>query len=82
MAGAFRRDHDHVDTRRRLDAAEVDVEAVGEEERRARLEVREHVFRDDGRLVLIGEEHGDELRAAHRVRDLPHGEPRVLRGRP
>ena len=40
VAGALRRDHDHVVALRRHDPAVVDGEAVREEERRARLEVR------------------------------------------
>ena len=41
MARPLRRDHDHVVPLGRHDAAVVDVEAVREEQRRARLEVRQ-----------------------------------------
>ncbi len=39
MAGTFGSDHEHVDVLRRVDGAEVDVEAVGEHQRVAGLEV-------------------------------------------
>jgi hypothetical protein len=39
VARALGRDHDHVDVGARLDQAEMDVEAVGEGERRALLHV-------------------------------------------
>ena len=39
MAGAFRGDHEHVEILAGLDEVEMDVEAVGEEKRRALLQV-------------------------------------------
>ena len=61
--GPFRRDHDHVVARRGGDAPVVDVEAVREEDRGARLEVRLDVLVEDLRLHLVGEQDRDELRA-------------------
>ena len=58
MAGAFRRDHDHVHVGGRHDGLEVDGEAVGEEERLALCEVRRDVRVIHGGDLRIG--HGDE----------------------
>ena len=69
MAGALRRDHDHVVALGRRDAAVVDVEAVREEERRAGLEVRRDLVSNRARLRAVGDEERDELRALHRLGD-------------
>ena len=79
--GPFGRDHDHVVLRRRRDASVVDVEAVGEQDGGARLEVRRDVGLVHGGLDLIGEQQRDDLRAPHRLGDRRHRQPRIL-GRP
>ena len=82
VAGALRRDHDHVVAGRRRDAAVVDVEAVREEERRARREVgRDLVFVERG-LRAVGNEDRDELRILHRVGDRGDVETCILRRGP
>ena len=61
MAGALGGDHDHVDVLGRHDLAEVDVEAVGEHQRLAVLQVgRDVVLVDDG-LRLVGDQHHDDV---------------------
>ncbi len=58
VAGAFRRDHDHVHLRRRHDGLEMDGEPVAEQQRLALGEMRGHVF-----LVHVGNleiRHGEE----------------------
>ena len=68
VAGALRRDHDHVVPRGRRDPPVVDVEAVREEERGAGGEVRRHVLLVHARLHLIRQEQRDDLRVARRPR--------------
>ena len=53
VAGPFRRDHDHVDGLLRLDQVEVDVEAVGEGDRRAVADVGGDVVAVDVGLQLV-----------------------------
>ena len=67
VARALRRDHDHVVAVGRLDAPVVDVEAVREEQRRARREVRRDLVAVERRLRAVGHEERDELRVAHRL---------------
>ena len=57
MAGALRRDHQHVEVGARLDQVEVDVEAVGEHQRRALLHVLGEVVVIDVALQFVGREH-------------------------
>ena len=60
VAGALRRDHDHVDIRRGLDQAEMDVEAVGESEGGTLLHVALKIVFPDRSLVFVGrEDHQD-----------------------
>ena len=60
VAGALRGDHDHVDALGRGDAAEADVEAVGEGERVARLQAGGDVLVVDRLLLGVGgEDHHD-----------------------
>ena len=54
MARALRSDHEHRVILGRLDVAVVDVEAVGEGDGRARLDVGLDVVGPDGALVLVG----------------------------
>ena len=81
VAGALRRDHHDVVALRRRDAAVVDVEAVREQERRARLEIRPDLLGVELRLHLVGDEDRDELRAADRIRDVAHRQAALLRRR-
>ncbi len=53
MARALRGNHEHRVILRRLDVAVVDVEAVGEGQGSARLQVRLNVLLVDGCLVLV-----------------------------
>ena len=82
MAGAFRRDHDHVVAGGRRNAAVVDVEAVGEEKRGACCEVGRDLVLVERRLRAVGNEEGDELSALDRVGDGGDGESRLLGGGP
>jgi hypothetical protein len=75
----LRRDHPHVEVGARLDLGEVDVEAVGERERAALLDVRLDVLPVDHRVVLVGEQDHHDVGALHRLADLLHREARVLR---
>ena len=78
MARRLRRDHDHVVVLGRRDAAEVDVQAVREEHRRARLEVRRDVGVPHLLLHVVGDEDRDDLRAAYGVGDRRDLEARLL----
>ena len=51
------------------DPAVVDREAVREEQRRARREVRRDLVAEELRLRTVGDEHRDDLGAAHRLGD-------------
>ena len=61
MAGTLRRDHDYVNIRRRHDLLEMDVEAVRESKHVARLEVGLDHFFIDIRLLLVRNEHHDDI---------------------
>ena len=63
VARALRRDHDHVVARVGRDPLVEDVEAVGEQHRRARREVRLDVRVVDGGLHLVRQQDRDELGA-------------------
>ena len=80
MAGRLRRDHDHVVILGRRDPAEVDVEPVREEHRRARGEVRRDVCIPHALLHVVRHEHRDDLRAADRVGDRRDLGARLLGG--
>ena len=80
MARRLRRDHDHVVALGRRDPAEVDVEPVREEHRRARLEVRRDVRLPHALLHVVGHEHRDDLRAADGVGDRRDLGARLLGG--
>ena len=79
MARRLRRDHDHVVSLRRRDAAEMDVEPVREQHRGARLEIRRHLLVPHLLLHVVGEKQRHHLCAAHSVGDGTHLEARVLR---
>ena len=58
MPGALGRDHDDVQVLAGLDLAEVDVEAVGEGQRRALLDVGGDLLAVEPGLVLVrGQDH-------------------------
>ena len=78
MARRLRRDHDHVVALRRLDPAEVDVQPVREKHRGAGLEVRRDIRVPDLLLHVVGDEHRDELRAAHGLGDRADLEACIL----
>src|SRR4051794_8304291 len=78
MTRALGRDHDDVVARRRLDAPEVHVQAVREEQRRAGLEVRLDVVLVDLGHRPVRDEDRDELRSAHRLRDGLDRQARLL----
>ena len=61
VAGALRRDHRHVEILARLDQVEVDVEAVGEQQGRALLEIGGKIIRVDLALQLVGRQHHDDV---------------------
>ena len=77
--GPFGRDHDHVVARGRRDSAVVDREAVREEHRRAGVEVRRDLVAEERSLRAVGNEQRHELGAAHRVGDVAHRQPGLLR---
>ena len=57
VAGALRRDHQHVEIGARLDQVEMHVEAVREHQRRAVLHVGGEVIAIDVGLQFVGREH-------------------------
>ena len=61
VAGSLRGDHDDVDVLGRLDAAEVDIEAVGKRECLAFREVRFDALLIELRLLFIVDEDHDEV---------------------
>jgi len=82
VAGALRGHHPDVEVGPRLDLAEVDVEAVGEGERRPLFEIRLDLLAVDLGLDLVGEEHHDDVGLGHRLGDGLHGKapgPRLLK---
>ena len=50
-----------VDILARLDQVEMDVEAVGEEQQRARLQIRRDLIGVDLALQLVGRQHHDDV---------------------
>src|SRR5580704_4115960 len=61
MAGSLGRDHGDVNTRRRLDGAEADVETVREHERFAFGEMRLDLFAVEFGLFSVGRENHDDV---------------------
>ena len=74
VAGTLRRDHDHVDTLRRTNALEADVEAVREGERLAGLHVLLDVRVVGGLLLGVGHGHHDDVGPLRGVGDRLHFE--------
>ena len=75
----LRRHHPDVQIGARLDEAVVDVEAVREGERRALLDVRFHILFVNLRVVLIGQQDHDDVRALDRGRQLGDFDAALLR---
>ena len=61
VAGALRRDHQHVEVGARLDQVEMHVEAVGEHQRRALLHVGREMVAIDVGLQLVGRQHHHDV---------------------
>ena len=77
VARALGRDHADVDVAGRVDPAEVDVEAVGEHQELARLQVGQDLGVVDGLLARVGHRDHDHVRRAHRVGHVGDPEPGV-----
>src|SRR5690606_17682053 len=82
VAGALRRDHEAVDGLGRGDLVEVDVEAVGERQGVAGLEVRLDLLAVDAALYLVGQEDHHDVAGRGGVGDLHHPKPGRLGRRP
>ena len=74
MTGALRGDHADIDALGGLDVAEVDVEAMGEEEGVAVLEVRGDLLGVQLTLVLIGGQDHDHVGLLTRFLDGQHAQ--------
>ena len=72
VAGALGGDHDHVDAGRRHDPAEADVEAVGEEQGVAVVEVRGDVVLVDRLLLGVGQQDHDHVGLGGGLGDRQH----------
>ena len=77
MARTLRRDHPDVDPLRRVDPAEVDVEAMGEHQELARPEVRRDLRVVNGLLGRVRHEDHDHVGRADGVGHVGHGEAGV-----
>ena len=80
VSGSLRCDHHNVVAGSRDDAAEVDIEAVGEQQRSVRREVRLNLRFVDAFLYVIGHEDRDDLGTLRRLADGAHGQPGFLGG--
>jgi hypothetical protein len=78
VAGALRGDHRHVDAGGRDDLAIADVEAVGEEEGVALLQVRGDLGVVDGLLLGVRQEDHDDVGLRRRAGDRQHAQPGLL----
>ena len=67
VTGTLRRDHRHVDTSRRRDGAEVDVESVGKHQRLAGGQIRSDLLLVQTLLDVIRNQHHDHIGFSHRV---------------
>ena len=72
VAGALRRDHQHVEIGARLDQVEMHVEAVGEHQRRAVLHVLGEMIAVDVALQFVGREHHHHVGPFGGLGDLHH----------
>jgi hypothetical protein len=59
--GTLGRDHDHVEIGPRLDLAEMDIEPVGEGERRALADIGCNLLAVETRLMLVGGQDHDHI---------------------
>ena len=75
VAGALRRDHADVDAGRRLDLAEVDREAVGEEQQVAGGDAVGDLLAPDLGLLLVGQQDHHDVAAAGGFGDVEDLEP-------
>src|SRR5918993_1377273 len=75
VAGALGGDHGHVDGVGHLDVAEVDVEAVGEEQGVAGVEVGGDVAPVQVPLHGVGDQHHDQVGPGRRLGRAGHGQP-------
>src|SRR4029079_17024140 len=82
VAGPLGRDHDHVVTRAGLDLAEVDVEAVCEEDGGTGFEVWLDLALEDAFLHMVGQEDRDEPGALYGLGNRLHRQSGFLGGRP
>ena len=81
VAGTLRGDHPDVDDARRVDAREVDVEAVREHQQLAGPQVRGDVGVVDGLLGRVRHEDHHDVRGLDRVRDVRHAQAGLFRQR-
>ena len=72
MAGALGRHHEHVEIGARLDQLEMDVEAMGEGQRRALLHMLGEVLGIELRLQLVGRQHHDDVGPFRRLLGRHH----------
>ena len=72
VAGALRRDHQHVEIGARVEQVEVHVEAVGEHQRRALLHVVVQVLAVDVALQFVGGQHHHEVGPFGGLGDFHH----------
>lgn len=79
VAGGLGGHHRDIHVGRRRDLAEVDVEAVREEQGLAGGEAHGHALIIDGAHVLVGHEEHDDVRHASRLRHRTDVEARGLR---
>ena len=78
MAGALGRDHEHVEIGARLDQLEMDVEAVGEGEGGAFLQVGPEMVAIERALQFVRRQHHDDIGPGGRGGRVHHGEARGL----
>ena len=71
VAGALGRDHQHVEIGARLDQVEMDVEAVGEQQRGALLHVGREVGAIDVGLQFVRRQHHDDVGPFGGLGDAP-----------
>ena len=79
MARTLGRDHHHVEIGARLDQVEMDVEPVGEHQRRAFLHVGVELIVIDVGLQLVGREHHHHVGPFGGLGDLLHRQLLALR---
>jgi hypothetical protein len=74
VAGALGRDHQHVDSVLGLDQVEVDIQAMGEHQRRAVLDVRSDLALVDVALQFVGREDHQGVGPRGRFRNAHDGQ--------